>query len=308
MKIKFLLVFVLIIFSLMSCEYFEEGTTLNVNTFEANIDGLPAIPDSMTYVGWFERFDQDKGVEYFVKVFFQDANSNGVINYKSEQSLKSLQEAQQFWLTTEKKTSVNDSTLKPSSRIILKGNFLEAASSLFISNEQSAFDTSKTVFNLITPTDGLSTNELSGIWFVDSVSTKPVPVAGLELPVLYSGWIYEGWVQVGSKYISTGRFSNPAAADKYSGYSGPQTGYNFPGEDFLQNAPSGVTFPLDLSNAKVAISLEYNDGKTHSDQPYLKIFEGTVPASAQSGVSYAMQFTNPVLAGGNSFMIIDLVK
>ena len=88
MKIKFLAVFILIIFSLLSCEYFEEGTTLNVNTFEANIEGLPTIPDSLTFVGWFERFDQDKNVEYVVRVFVQDANSNGVIKYKSEKSLK----------------------------------------------------------------------------------------------------------------------------------------------------------------------------------------------------------------------------
>ena len=306
MKIKFLAVFILIIFSLLSCEYFEEGTTLNVNTFEANIEGLPTIPDSLTFVGWFERFDQDKNVEYLVKAFVQDANSTGAINYKSEKSLKSLQEAQQFWLTTERKSVANDSGLVPSSRKILVGSFSSASTSLFISEQQESFDTAKAVFTLVTPTDGLSTNELNGIWFVDSVSTSPV--AGLRLPALYGGWIYEGWVEVNGQYLSTGRFSDPSSKDLFSAYGGGSAGYNFPGEDFLLNAPAGFTFPLDLSNAKIAISIEYNDGKTHGVLPYLKIFEGTVLASPQSQVAYSLQYLSPEFARGNSFMVVDLVK
>ena len=303
MKSKLLVVFALIIFSITGCEYFENGTTLNVNTFQANITGLPVLPDSMTYVGWFER--EKDNVKYYVKVFVQDASS-GSINYKSEKSLKSLQEAQQFWVTTEKKSLAADSVKVPSSRIILAGSFSNASSSLFISQQQSTISTARAVFSIETPTDGASTNELSGVWFVDSVATNPV--AGLDLPALYGGWIYEGWVQVNGQYLSTGRFSDPSAKDLFSDYSDVTPGYNYPGEDFLLNAPSGFTFPLNLSNAKVAVSIEYNDGRTYGDQPYIKIFEATVPATPQSQVAYALQYTNPVFASGNSFIVVDLVK
>lgn len=302
MRSKILIVFAVIMFSITGCEYFENGTTLNLSTFQANITGLPVLPDSMTYVGWFER--EKDNIKYYVKVFVQDAN-NGSISYNQEKELKSLQEAQQFWLTTEKKSSATESVV-PSSRIILAGSFLNASANLFISNNQSKIGTARAVFSIETPTDGESTNELSGVWFVDSVST--LPAAGLQLPALYGGWIYEGWVEVNGKYLSTGRFSDRSAKDLFSDYSGLTSGFKFPGEDFLLNAPTGFTFPLNLSNAKVAVSIEYNDGRTHGDQPYIKIFEATVPASAQSQVSYTLQYTNPVFAGGNSYMVVDLVK
>jgi hypothetical protein len=304
MKSKLLVVFTIILFSITGCEYFENGTTLNVNTFQANITGLPALPDSMTYVGWFER--EKDNTKYYVKVFVEDAGTDGNISYKSEKDLKSLQEAQQFWLTTEKKLLAADSVKVPSSRIILAGTFRDASSSLFISQQQSSISTARAVFSIETPTDGDSTNELSGVWFADSVSTNPV--AGLNLPALYGGWIYEGWVEINGQYLSTGRFSDPSAKDLFSGYSDVTSGYNLPGEDFLLNAPSGFTFPLNLSNAKVAVSIEYNDGRTFGDQPYIKIFEATVSASPQSKVSYNLQYTNPVFASGNSYMVVDLVK
>jgi hypothetical protein len=304
MKSKLLVVIALVIFSLTGCEYFEEGDTLNLTTIEANITALPVLPDSMTYVGWFGR--EKNGVNYYVKVFVQDANSSGELSYTSDETFQSLQEAQEFILTAEEKSFANDSNLVPSSRLLLSGRFSQAAATLFISDMQQELADSKTVFNLATPTNGPGTNELSGVWFVDSIATKAV--AGLKLPELYGGWIYEGWVEVNGQYVSTGRFSDPGAADLYAAYSDSLAGYKFPGEDFLQNAPAGLTFPLDLSNAKVAVSIEYNDSRTHGTQPYLKIFEATIPASAQSGVSYTLQYSNTVLTSGNAYMVVDLVK
>jgi hypothetical protein len=63
-------------FSITGCEYFENGTTLNLSTFQANITGLPVLPDSMTYVGWFER--EKDNIKYYVKVFVQDANNGSI--------------------------------------------------------------------------------------------------------------------------------------------------------------------------------------------------------------------------------------
>ncbi len=304
MRSKLLIVLALLLSAVTGCEYFENSDTLNVSTFEANISGLPVLPDSMTYVGWFAR--EKNGVNYYIKVFVQDANLNGVISYKSGKPLQNLQEAQVFFITTEKKSVANDSSLVPSTRKLLSGRFSDAAANLSISEKPVNFNNARAVFNLSTPTDGPETNELSGIWFVDSLSTKIQ--AGLELPALYGGWIYEGWVQLNGQYISTGRFTSPETSDLYSAYSDTLSGFKFPGEDFLTNAPSGFTFPANLSNAKVIISIEYKDGRTHGTQPFMKIYEATVPASPQSKVSYALSSTNAVLTSGNSFMIIDLVK
>jgi hypothetical protein len=304
MKSKLLIVFALLLFTITGCEYFENSDTLDVSSIEVNINGLPVLPDSMTYVGWFNR--EVNGVKKYTKVFVMDANPSGSINYKSDKPLQKLQEAQEFNLTTEKKSVASDSNLVPSTRELLVGRFSEAASVLTIGSGTIDFSNQKAVFNLATPTNGPASNELSGVWFVDSLSTNIV--AGLDLPLLYEGWIYEGWVQINGQYVSTGRFSDPKSADLYTEYSDSLAGYSFPGEDFLLNAPSGLTFPTDLSNAIVAVSIEYNDGKTHGTEPFKKIFEATLPASAQSGVTYSLQYTSPVLTSGNSFMVIDLVK
>lgn len=306
MKSKLLLTFALLIIALTGCDYFENGDTMDISTVEVNLQGLPVLPDSMTYVGWFGR--EKNGVNYYVKVFVQNANASGSINYKSEKPLKDLQEAQAFLLTTERVAVAQDSLLKPSSRVLLSGRYSEASAVLYIgaSNLPVNFSNAKSVFTLDTPTDGPLTNETNGVWFVDSVSTTPV--AGLHLPTLLGGWIYEGWVQVNGQYLSTGRFTDPQKADLFNGYSGILPGYNFPGEDFLLNAPSGFTFPLNLANAKVCVSIEYKDGRTHGTSPFLKVYEGTIPGSPQSRVSYNLQSLNPVLPDGNTFMVVDLVK
>ena len=80
------------------------------------------------------------------------------------------------------------------------------------------------------------------------------------LPTLPAGWKYEGWVVIGNTALSTGTFTNPAAADAATPFAGtnPQPTPPFPGEDFLANPPigSGLTFPTDLRNQTVVISIE----------------------------------------------------
>jgi hypothetical protein len=139
---------------------------------------------------------------------------------------------------------------------------------------------------LATPTNGANTDELSGVWFLDN--TTGVPVKGLNIPELESGWRYEGWVMVQGTAISTGTFEVSDEADDTLRYGGATAGPNYPGEDFLQNAPSGVTFPLDLSGASVFITLEpWYDPHPESPSPY-KILQATVPASAVNLQTYTM--------------------
>lgn len=102
-------------------------------------------------------------------------------------------------------------------------------------------------------TSGAAGFEKSGIWFLNNKGEGD-PIAGLNLPTLGEGFVYEGWVVVDGKPLSTGTFSNVTGADKASPYS--DGGPAFPGEDFFTNAPTGVDFPIDVSKANVVISVE----------------------------------------------------
>ena len=307
MNTKFLVVFAALILFATGCQYFENGDTLNISKFETNISGLPVIPDTMTFVGWFQWEDKATLKKIAEKVFVLDADQNGSISYNSEKPLRSLQRAELFYLTVERESVVNDSAFVPSSKKLLSGSFTNASSNMSICENISVLENVDGFFTLATPTNGINTDELSGVWFVDSLAASPV--SGLKkLPELYGGWIYEGWIDINGQLVSTGRFSDLENADLFSGYSGSLLGFNFPGEDFLYNAPSGLTFPINLSNAKVYISIEYKDERTNGTSPFIIVLEGTVPASAQSNVTYNLNRSNRALTSGYSFMTVDLVK
>jgi hypothetical protein len=141
-------------------------------------------------------------------------------------------------------------------------------------------------FILSTPTDQDETNELSGVWFVDP-NTNPES-ASVDLPESTSGWIYEGWVEVGGQALSMGRFTTANLPDSASAFSGPEDPPPFPGEDFLVKPPTGLTFPLDLSGASVFITAEPgSDSDPDSDQPFfLRLLEGQVPLEPVTLTAY----------------------
>jgi hypothetical protein len=141
---------------------------------------------------------------------------------------------------------------------------------------------------LATPTDEDPENELSGIWFIDPSGT-PV-AAGLQLPEAPEGWIYEGWVEVDGKTLSTGKFVVPGLPDSAATYSGPGNAHPFPGEDFIANPPAGTIFPLDLTGASVYITVEpWEDFDVAPDTPFfLRVLQGEVPAGAESGIQYGL--------------------
>jgi hypothetical protein len=71
----------------------------------------------------------------------------------------------------------------------------------------------------------------------------------------------------------------------------------FPGEDFLMNAPAGVTFPTDLSGATAVISIE----PRMDDDPAPFMFKplvGAIPASAVDHVVYDLNDRTSTLPTG----------
>lgn len=303
MKRLFTLLIAAAILSFAGCEYFENSDTLNISSFEVNLSGLPTLPSSLTYVGWFDG--DDIPATY---LFDKDADANGNIFYSNDQTpLKILDSAQIFYITIESKADIGSPNFRPSSRIILQGRFTKGAANLWISENADKYSIARAKYSLDTPTDNPAANDFSGLWFVDSVDAG-TPAAGLDLPVLYGGWIYEGWIQVNGNYLSTGRFSNPAAADLFSGFSGASAGYPFPGEDFLNNAPSGFTFPLDLRGAKVLISLERRSGDLTGTAPNIILYSADIPANAVNKKSYDLNFTNNTLPHGYAVIKVDLLE
>jgi len=143
---------------------------------------------------------------------------------------------------------------------------------------------------LATPTDGLDNNELSGIWFPQLPGP---PTAGLSLPNLDDGWIYEGWVVNGGNPLTSGRFSGTEGIDLFDGYSSTEPGPPFPGEDYLVNPSARLIFPIDLSDgeslAVISVEPNLNNSDPIGDGPFVvKPLVGNIPIGAADHVNYNM--------------------
>lgn len=143
-------------------------------------------------------------------------------------------------------------------------------------------------FILTAPTSRDPNLQGSGIWFVQrrDTGTSSAPIngnldPGLILGLPPKGWSYNGWILTDLRnpvWIPTGRFQAINQPDREQPYSGSDSpAYSFPGEDFLRNAPPGVTFPLDLNSTgerEVVLSLEPD--QLALTQPYLPLYRSVL--------------------------------
>ena len=110
----------------------------------------------------------------------------------------------------------------PDETHVLAGDIVDGIAELTISHPAALgtdFTSASGRYILGTPTDGDGNNELSGVWFID------LPLAqGLDVPALPAGWVYEGWAVIDGVPVTTGRFTDAAAADDFDGFSGDQGG------------------------------------------------------------------------------------
>ncbi len=157
----------------------------------------------------------------------------------------------------------NDPSPEISNTVILSGNFNGNSADLSIEGSLGSFTNASGVFTLWTPTDNNDTNNQSGVWFLRPNNGNPV--AGLNLPTLPTGWMYEGWVEVRNSSnqlinLSTGRFQGVTGEDMEDAFSAnnfpaPQ----FPGEDFVSPnilALAGLNSSPDLKSKKIFITVE----------------------------------------------------
>jgi hypothetical protein len=248
--------------------------------FTLNISGLESLGTGFAYEGWLLV----NGEPVSTGVFSVDGN--GVLSKTSFTVAKDdLDAASTFVLTIEPNP---DSDPAPTDVHLLAGDFNGTTAMLAVSHGaalNNAFTTVSGTFVLATPTDGPDTNENSGIWFLTLASGSPA--VGLSLPTLPAGWIYEGWAVIDGTPVSTGTFTGLTGVDAADPYSGPMDGPPYPGEDFLVNAPSGLTFPTDLSGGMGVISIE--PVPDNSAAPFLlKPLVGMIPANALDHSDYPM--------------------
>lgn len=235
-------------FFLVSCN--NDDNVVSTSSLNLNITGLEDLGADFVYEGWAIINGNPVSTGRF------SVNATGQLSQTSFiMTTAHLNATTAFVLTIE--PSVGDDPA-PSDVHILAGDFIGNTGSLSVGHSAAFgndFTASTGKFILATPTDGGSMdNEESGVWFLDNSGASPV--AGLSLPTLPAGWKYEGWAVINGTPVSTGTFTSVSGVDDSAMFSGLTMGPPFPGEDFLQSAPTGLTFPTDLRGGKIVVSIE----------------------------------------------------
>lgn len=197
-------------------------------------------------------------------------------------------------------TVETDDDPAPSDTKVLAGGFVDGVAQLTVTDPAAIgvdFASATGQYILATPTDGTGSpeNERSGVWWTF------IPRAqSLVLPTLPAGWIYEGWQVIDGVPVTTGTFvSQFGEPDHAAPYSGPTPGPPFPGEDFVANAPDGLTFPVDLRGSEVVISVEPFPDTGPEPFPLIPL-RGTVPADAVDHTHYAVDNVADTLPAGTA--------
>ncbi|NRA63227.1 MAG: anti-sigma factor [Pseudobacteriovorax sp.] len=249
---------------------------------------LPELHNGLLYEGWaiVDGEAISTGVFNVVDGNIVDGDGNTVANGTFTPDAD-ISDAEAIVISIE---PANDTDPAPAATHIVSGAIANGNAALTTTNGASLasdFADASGKYLLKTPTDGDdaadSVNERSGIWFLGALP----PEAGLVLPELPDGWKYEGWaVTKDGIPLSTGTFTQVDAADDAELFS--TGGPAFPGEDFLTNAPEGLSFPLDLRSGKAVISIE--PSPDDSPLPFaFKPLVGDIAADASSPTIYNME-------------------
>lgn len=270
----------------MSCDKDDDDSTSNLSL---NLTGLKDAGSNLVYEGWIIVGGQPVSTGRFT------VNSTGQLSRTTFTVNKTqLQSATMFILTLEPQT---DPDPAPSNMKILAGDFNSNTASVNVSHSSALgtnFNAAAGTYILATPTNGMGTNENSGVWFLNPAAG---PGPSLTLPALPAAWKYEGWAVINGTPVTTGKFVMPAGADQAAPFSGPMPGPPFPGEDFLMSAPTGLTFPTNLAGQMIVITIEPHPDNSAMPFP-LKPLGGMVPSNATDHTSYSLNNTSMELPMG----------
>ena len=255
----------------------DDNDSSKTKKITLSINGLEELGSDFVYEGWIIVGGKPVSTGTFTDV------SSGQTFDVDEVKLDS---ATNFVLSIEPAGETGEDAATPSSTKLVTGAFSGDSAKVSIATVLDSVNVDsltnvKGKFFLRSPTDEMAGaenngNDENGIWFGtpgDSLT------AGLDLPALQAGWKYEGWVVLDSTALSTGTFTAFDTADDNAGaetsFSGTENaGPPIPGEDFFNNAPEGITFPLDIKGKTVVISIE--PSPDNSPAPFLlKPLKGT---------------------------------
>ena len=197
----------------------------------------------------------------------------------------SLDSAQVLYITIEPPGDTNDS---PSDTRLMGGLFIDGQASLQAADFEGIEDElilAAGTYIVDTPTDGPDTNNDSGIWFVNL--TGGPPARGLRAAIPIQGWQYQAWTEFDDIAINMGIITHHSRPDDSSMHSGPQLGYNYPGEDFLFNPPPGLVFPISVEGARVYVTLEPEPDPDPAPSQFV-LFEARVPGELLPGQTHNM--------------------
>jgi hypothetical protein len=227
----------------VSCSSNDDDNTPKKANITLNLSGLDALGSDFVYEGWIIVDGNPVSTGTFSSVDFPQSFQ---VDYDQ------LKKATAFALSIEPAV---DSDPSPAATKLLAGNFSGDSANL-TTDIVGDFSNASGAFFLRTPTDETGTNngnDESGVWF----GTPGMPLTPIVLPTLSAGWTYEGWVVGDGGPLTTGTFTVFDMADDAAPFSEMmQSGPPIPGEDFFLNAPSGETFPLDIRNRTVVITVE----------------------------------------------------
>lgn len=221
----------------------NSDTTAQTRAVNSVFTDLDVLGDDYVYEGWLITSSGPVSAGRF-------QSSGASTSFSFDASTEVVEVATAYVLTIE---PVEGDDPAPAATHVLAGDLISDAAALSISHPAALstdFTGATGVFGMAVPSDDTGTGTFqNGIWWLQN---PPTAIAGLTLPELPEGWVYEGWVVGSEGPISTGRFSAVDEAD--SDGAGVTGGANaapaFPGQDFIN--PS----PVDLVGLAAVISVE----------------------------------------------------
>jgi hypothetical protein len=254
------------------------GGSSNEPSLNVQLTGLENLGATSVYEGWLIVNGAPKSAGRFT------VNDQGVMSQNSfAVTSADLASTTAYVLTIEPQ---NDTDPAPTKTHLLAGDFDAARTLATLSVGHGAalgtdFTNAAGKFFLATPTNPGTDDQ--GIWWINPSSGSMQ--AGLSLPTLPAGWVYEGWVVVDGKPTTTGRFTSVTGAD--SDGAGPTKGSGsaplFPGQDFINPAKK-------LPGGMAVISIEPEPD--NSAAPFLLKPLLTNPMSNATGTSNLQTMVN----------------
>ncbi|GJM62577.1 anti-sigma factor domain-containing protein [Persicobacter diffluens] len=246
LKLNALILALMVLFA--ACNDDDNGDPVNLpsaSTINLDFDGLEDLGADFAYEGWLIV----DGAPVSTGTFTVDGDGN-LSQSEFEVEMETLESATTFVLSIE---PVPDNDPAPAATKLFAGDFVNNSATMSTAPVAASFDNVGGSFIVAAPTgSGDESEAYSGIWFLDPEEG----MSSLELPELNDGWKYEGWVVIDGVPVTTGTFTSLEGNDDSAPFSGDGPAPAFPGEDFLLNAPDGLTFPTDIRNRPAVISIE----------------------------------------------------